>query len=209
MSQLENSRIFDQAFIDSLPELGTYANAGVVMLCRYLHPFRDKVEEWFTRLPDKDKQDTWSRLRSSKDSTFSSALFELYLHEYCLNQGWTPERNPLVNGLTPDFVVDTKNDCDFYLEAANVFQPPKMLGQQREVNALLDKLNALDLPFTASLMLHEWPEEQLKPAQIARNIKHKLSEAMRDGCPEKIQIDLAEYSLKGTFLAHFLKTQKK
>lgn len=193
--------VFDKSFIDALPALQIYSNPGVVMLCRYLHPFREKVELWFSRLTPTEKKDMRERLRSLDEWVYMPALYELYIHEYCWSKKWQVTKNPDVNGRTPDYLVDAQGKASIYLEVASVFQPPEMLRQQKEANGLLDKLNSMEVPFAIAVQLGSWPTGQISPAKIARNVEHKLKLAIAAGAAESVTIDLSEYGLEGTLLA--------
>jgi hypothetical protein len=197
---MNDELVFDKGFIDALPALQVFSNPGVVMLCRYLHPFREKVELWFSRLTPAEKKAMRERLRSLDEWVYMPALYELYIHEYCWSKKWQVTKNPEVNGRTPDYLVDT-GKASFYLEVATVFQPPEMLRQHKEASGLLDKLNSMQVPFAIAVQLGLWPAAQLSPAKIARNVEHKLKLAIAAGAAESVTIDLSEYGLDGTLLA--------
>ena len=56
---------------------------------------REVLEEWFTRYPEKEKDELRSRFQSGDDTHFASAFFELYLHELLFKVVilyWVPPR---------------------------------------------------------------------------------------------------------------------
>jgi hypothetical protein len=80
---------------------------------------RTVLEGWFSSYPEAHRKDLHGRFRSSDDTQHRSAFFELFLHELLLRLGCRAEIHPSVAGTSksPDFLVESKIDGMFYLEA--------------------------------------------------------------------------------------------
>ncbi len=78
------SVLYDQDFIDSLPAFSPEGNSHVVALLK--HPdnkfacAREQLEAWYLELPAKWRSHYYKWLRSTDDSKFLAAVWELYVH---------------------------------------------------------------------------------------------------------------------------------
>lgn len=192
---MSKNTVFDDEFISELPEINSFHNPSVVCVCRLTHLFRDRLEEWFTHLPQSEQADMKSRLRSKDDYQHTAAMYELYLHEYCRERGWNVQKNPNVAGKTPDFLVSAGN-TQFYLEVAATFESAGILRAKARMNAFLDKLNSIQSQFDFIVRLKSWPTHDIKPARIANQFRHLIR-----GLPQKkTTIDLSAIGLNGSIL---------
>ncbi len=75
---------------------------------------RDTLNDWYKYYPDTEKSELKKRLQTS----FSSAFYELFLHELFRRQGFVLEPHPILPNTTkrPDFLV-CGHGLEFYLEA--------------------------------------------------------------------------------------------
>jgi hypothetical protein len=198
-TKVDDAPIFDQGFIDQLPPLGTYSIPAVVMLCRYLHPYRGRVERWFKNLPPEAKADMRARLRRIEDRTHLPARDELELHEYLLQKGLQPSRNPSLSGLTPDYSITLSNKQLAYVELATIFEAvDSSLGQQ-SVATFSDKLGTLELPYVLILQVNTWPANQLSYGKISR----KVASLLQTASGQDLAIDLREHGLDGFIRAKY------
>jgi len=117
---MQYQKVFDQNFINQLPSFDKFSNPSVVALCKRNEPsldaFRSQIEKWFQNLPENQKADMYSRLRSLDDRQHLSAFYELLFHQYFLEENWKIQKHPSINGQTPDFIVDIPSqNINFFL----------------------------------------------------------------------------------------------
>ncbi|MCD6539281.1 MAG: hypothetical protein J7K37_01050 [Candidatus Omnitrophica bacterium] len=172
------TKVFDKKFIESLPSFDKFSNPAVVSLCKRKEPsikaFKAQIEKWFLNLPDQEKADVYSRLRSKDDKQHLSAFYELLFHQYCLEEGWEVKKHSSVEGQIPDFLITTQNGIKFFLEVATVMDKEEMKRNEERFNKLLRKINKIETDFLVSVHLKEWLKEEVNYAAIAKKIKNWL-----------------------------------
>lgn len=90
---------------------------------------RQYLKRFLEHYPEQLSKQIVSRLTSGKETDFSSAAFELFLHESLWTRGCQIEvETELRNGKRPDFLVTTPSSERFYLEAV-------LTADQTESNA--------------------------------------------------------------------------
>jgi hypothetical protein len=196
-----NKELFDQEFIHSLPPLGVFHIAWVVMLCRHNHTFRKRVENWFSHVESKDKTDLRARLRSLDDAQHVGALYELIIFDYLRRAGLKPRRNPSFDGLTPDYGIELPGGQSCVVEVRAVFEDAANAHGKKQIHELLDKLNNGDAPFILAISVNEYPTGQISGGKIARAIVRDLKQAAVQFPGESVRIDLNTYGLVGQIIA--------
>lgn len=106
---------------------------------------RALIDDWLSAYPPAERIGLIARLRSSNDRVFTSAFWELYLHEMYRRSGWTIQIEPEVAGVTtrPDFLV-SKADVKYYVEARCTFEGGNDLGAAARLQRIYDALNEMD-----------------------------------------------------------------
>lgn len=103
---------------------------------------RQKVEEWLSRCPQDHMTQLAARLSSNDDELFSSAAFELILHELIVGSGHEIlEVEPEVpdTNKRPDYLVRSKCGQAFYVEAVNVTgETPSTRAAQKRRDSAID-----------------------------------------------------------------------
>ena len=105
---------------------------------------RDVLNDWFEKYPSDEKQEMKSRFKTS----FSSAFYELFLHELFARQGFELEAHPDIHGTEkkPDFVVKGHN-VEFYLEAKEATDKTDAdKSFDNRVSNLYDQINTTNSP---------------------------------------------------------------
>jgi hypothetical protein len=105
---------------------------------------RVKLNDWYGHYPEQDKVDLLFRFRDS----FSSAFYELFIHELFRRQGFTLLPHPELPNSTkrPDFLAK-KGSIEFYLEAreaTDLSDAEKSL--KNRTNVLYDTINTMNSP---------------------------------------------------------------
>lgn len=112
---------------------------------------RTVLEEWFSRYPEKHKCNLRTRLTSDDDSLFSSAVFELFLHELVICNGHhVVEVEPSVpnSARKPDFLIRSKRGDLFYLEAANATgETPALKAAKKRRAVAIDVIYSVRCPW--------------------------------------------------------------
>lgn len=105
---------------------------------------RETLNKWFDNYPDPEKKELKTRFLSS----FSSAFYELFLHELFIKQGYTLEPHPKIPGTTkrPDFLV-SGHGLEFYLEAKeSTDKTDSEKSMENRINSLYDQINKTKSP---------------------------------------------------------------
>jgi hypothetical protein len=105
---------------------------------------REKLNQWFENYPSHEKLEMKARFMTS----FSSAFYELFLHELFIKQGFTIEIHPDMPDTKnkPDFLV-RGNGVEFYLEAKEATDTSdESKSVKNKQSRLFDELNETNSP---------------------------------------------------------------
>ena len=105
---------------------------------------RQILNAWYQNYPEVGRKELKSRLKHS----FSTALYELFIHELFLKQGFTLSLHPAVSGTTkrPDFLA-CKNDVEFYIEATEASELTQQeKGIDKKTKAVWDAVDKVNSP---------------------------------------------------------------
>lgn len=111
---------------------------------------RALLEGWFSRYPQPEAAGLRACFRSSNDLQYHSAFFELFIHELLLKLGFRPQIHPtlpLVTTRRPDFLIESPNNKNFYMEvvvAANMSKDE--YAARARMDVVYDSINRLDSP---------------------------------------------------------------
>lgn len=147
---------------------------------------RTAIAEWLKHFPEAHRNEVVNRIRGN-DTQFSSATFELFLHEVCLRLGWRVEIHPaLPNGKEthPDFRVETPSGS-FYLEAtcASRFSDDQRAAERCK-NEVLCTIGDFDSPdFFLRITLSGNPRSSINK----RKLKHELRQWIDSLDPDDIE----------------------
>ncbi|MGC5225158.1 hypothetical protein ACPW96_21525 [Micromonospora sp. DT81.3] len=114
---------------------------------------RDLIDDWLRAYPENARAALRARLRSGNDREFTSAFWELYLHEMYRGAGWTIAIEPSVatRPARPDFLV-SKGDVAYYVEARCIVEGGSDGGAAARKQTVFDSLNEIDSgPFHLSV----------------------------------------------------------
>jgi len=150
------------------------------------------LNDWFSRFPASHQNDLEARFRSSDDSEYLSAFFELYLHELLLKLGFEVEIHPIIEGVSthPDFLVISNKKSIFYLESTMAIGSHDEMAAEKLKNIVYDTLNKMVSPnFSISVSVYGKPNTPPPGAKWRRFLEKKLSELDPDeiGAREKIE----------------------
>lgn len=106
---------------------------------------RALIDAWLREYPESDRASIEGRLRSGSDEQFTSAFWELYLHETYRSDGWRIEIEPEVAGVStrPDFLV-SKGVVSYYVEARCTFERRDDPGAGARLQTIYDAVNGID-----------------------------------------------------------------
>ena len=133
------------------PSPGRMLESTYEFLCRVSGDGWDQcrilIEEWLAHCPASARHDVVQRFQSRDDRQFTSAFWELYLHEMYRCDGWTVETHPDVTGVRthPDFLV-SKGGTSYYVEATCVFEGRNDNGASARLNTVDDAINKIFSP---------------------------------------------------------------
>lgn len=109
-----------------------------------LFAIRRLLNSWFENYPFSERKE----LKSRFNKTFSSAFFELFIHELFKRQGFTMIPHPKVpnSNKRPDFLA-IKGSVEFYIEAKEATnQSAKAKGENNKTNTVYDSINRITSP---------------------------------------------------------------
>lgn len=189
MEPVENKypKVFDEEFIKTLPAFDKFDNPAAVMVCRYpeeeMFHMRHFIEKWFQRLPEKEKADIYSRLRSLNDKNLDhqSAFWELLLHQFSIEEGWAVTKNPIVeNGLTPDFYIQTKENFELYLEVYSLGRGDEEWEYNEKESQVLRTLDSIETDFSLSINFRKPFDEKVDYESIRKETESWLASLPRE-----------------------------
>ena len=167
--------VFSEEFIKKLPGVDNFYNPSVVVLGKYNTSqsikLREQVERWFCLLPDKCKADIKARLRSLNNKIHDSGFYELLFHQYFLEEGWKVEKDPVVDGLTPDFSIITDNSLKFYAEVFGLYKTKDAEEKDKNFRVILRALNNIKSQFLLSFNLKTWFQEKIFIKKFTQDVK--------------------------------------
>lgn len=162
--------VFEAEFVDKLPAAKQYANPWLVAMCKLDHNKRNRalVEKWFVNLPEDAKPNFKLRLNSLNDKEFIPAFYELMMHQYCIEEQWKVEYEPMMSdGYRPDLLITTQSGYRFIVEATAVFDSDTVDKSDRAKDDLTHQISAIVTPFMLSLSYYEYPGLYSSKAVIA------------------------------------------
>lgn len=133
---------------------------------------RDRLELWFSHLPDKERALTRQAMSQGSDDQFDACFFELFLHELLLVSGCKPELHPPLAGRkkAPDFSVRSAGGSEFLMEATVVTDKPNDERSKEKLQGqILDMLDSLPSPHM-SFAIGELAVKSAQPPSL-RNMR--------------------------------------
>lgn len=138
---------------------------------------RELMETWLGVYPQAARKSLIARLRSADDRDFSSAFWELYLHEMYRRDGWQITIEPAVpaSDARPDFLVQ-KGATSYYVEARCIFESGQNRGANKRLQTVYDSLNRLNAG-AFSLCVHVRRIGDTAPSvkELARSLEEWLA----------------------------------
>ncbi len=144
-------KVFEEEWLKNLSERYDYRNrytAPFIAKLAFdpmLKPERDIIEAWFDKLPEEAKPDILSRLRSINSRDHFGAYFELVLHQFLIDLGFTVCFHPKIEEGNPDLLIEGKNlTKPTFIEVATVFDESRWENEEQKFNIILERLNAIE-----------------------------------------------------------------
>ena len=135
---------------------------------------REKIEEWFAKLPPGKQKELRGRLRGD-DRAHSGGLLELVSHEFLLKLCENVEVEPKVNGGRPDFSA-VYGDTPLILECTVAQESDKKFGALKRERTVLDIIDAIDAgPFRLMVEPRRVGSHQPSRAKLTKFLKEKLA----------------------------------
>jgi hypothetical protein len=143
---------------------------------------RQTLNSWFLDYPDHGKME----LKKRFEKTFSSAFFELFIHELFIRQGFEIEIHPKLNDSNrkPDFLIK-KDGIEVYIEAKETKDKTREEeALERRINQFYDSFNTINSPkffiYVKELLFKSSQQPQTK------NLIKKLEDKIQLFEPEEI-----------------------
>lgn len=191
--------LYDKAFIKQLPEVKQFENPWLVGICKMEHnkELRELIEKWYLHIPEADRPKLETKLKSLKDEDFIPAVYELAIHQFCIEEGWKVEYEPtLPNGFTPDLRVTLKDGKQFILDATSIFDNADYVKANNKKIELTHKISAISTKLILSLHYLRLPDPDAKPKLVINQITKWLEQLPNDNKKHKKTFDVGGYSIE-------------
>ena len=157
---------------------------------------RCMLERWVERLPKEHQQKAVANLRhkapgSGKDENqFTEAFFELFIHEFLTGTGGEVLIDPIIDGLTPDFIVTeelTSGSRIIYVVEATDIDLERGTQLERDWKELevIDSLNEIASP---DFHLYIRMEGKLKSPPSRRYLKRRFENLLEEVKYEEVRL---------------------
>lgn len=203
--------LYTQEFISTLPKPVPFKNPWMVAFCHFESHAKTRklVEKWYAELPEDIKPKFKKKLLSIDDEVFIPAFHELSIYRFCQEEVWDIQYEPeLDNGLTPDFIVDTREWGKLAIEVTTVFDADDVKFGEKRRDMLTQKVALIKTDKILEITHHGYPLAGYKPAQAAAKVgawldtiqdnkTHKKTFELH-GCHFTIAVDKRVQSFKPT-----------
>lgn len=170
--------LYDKKFIDKLPATRQFENPWLVGICKFEHnkKLRSLIERWFLHIPVEHRSKLETRLKSLQDADFIPAFYELMIHQFCVEEGWSVEYEPtIMQGKTPDLRVTTQSGSQFILDATTVFDTDDFRRSVAKKIELTHAISTIETSNVLDITYRSFPEPNAKPSVMVRRIRDWLS----------------------------------
>lgn len=184
MNLFEEKNRTDKAYANHLDNTYDFFDRSALS---WIELIRNHLNNWFDKYPKSEKVELKARFKDK----FSPAFYELFIHEYFSNQGFTLEPHPKINGTTkrPDFLVKGKG-IEFYLEAKEAMdKSDKEVSLENKEKLFYDGLNKVNSPnFFLKLDKVEFKlSNQPSSKKLVRFLENKLPNYNPDLLAKKVK----------------------
>ena len=160
---------------------------------------RDKLNDWFSNYPEEDKRDLLARFRDN----FSSAFYELFIHELFRCQGFSLTPHPQLPHSTKklDFLAK-RGDNEFYLEAREATDlNDGERALKNKTDTLYDTLNTMDSP-NFFLRINEL-NFKTESAPSGKKIVRFLEKEVKKYDPDSLTKELLSKGIDASPIIHY------
>ena len=141
--------LYAPEFLAALPAAGPHERSPLINLNTHRPKVLQTFNTWFAELYPQGHADLEARLKDRSPSQFTGAFYELLVHRYLFNRGWTARRDYKINGGNPDFFVD---EIQWPIEIAALGESEDEERDNRELDAICKKLDQIESPFWIGIM---------------------------------------------------------
>jgi len=154
---------------------------------------REVLNSWFANYPENEKSEFKKRFQKE----FSSSLYELFIHELFIKQGFELESHPKLKNSTkrPDFLAKG-NGIEFYIEVKEATDKTDAeRALENKTNQIYDIVNQTDSPnfWLQIKKLNFITDKQPSAKKVVRFLESKLPEFN----PDLILDNLKTFGVKG------------
>lgn len=163
---------------------------------RYWEDLRQAMNLWFMHLPTSEQPKLRGRLLGKNQRQFTSAFWELTLHETFLRAGYSIEVEPTRSNHArrPDFRI-TKGGSTFYVEA-RLADHPIDVGARKRVNRVLDIVDSVKASgWAAKIQIEAVGAHDPRKHEIVRPIQDWIPQ-LEDEPKKPLRIDIQGWHLR-------------
>lgn len=154
---------------------------------------RNLLQIWFDRYPVEEKKELAARFKKDKEGGIDSAFHELYIHEYLLLNGFTPQVHPNLESTRnkPDFLAKQGSNKVCYIEAVTITgESEGEKKENRRRDQLVDIINRSGVKdFFFSIRFIKTKEQQLSANNVIAFLEEKSSTINPDELAESVSED--------------------
>ncbi|MGO4107888.1 hypothetical protein [Paenibacillus sp. YAF4_2] len=195
--------LYDLDFIQNLPEPEEGWKAPLVAYVAKSSTdkhasFKEFLEKCFNNIPDDQKPNYYSRLRSLDDKIFIAQANEFLVAEMCSMHGEVDFNPTLTNGQTPELLW-TINESIGLLDVVTIFESEDTGQEGEEVDRLLNYLSDVEHFFDVGLWYQNIDRTSLKPSSIKKRLIQYLDNIDPDNIDPEEELIIEEDGFYGGF----------
>ncbi len=153
---------------------------------------RSIIDDWLTEYPQSERND-WAGRFKKDDQTSISAFFELMMHQWLLQLGYSVSihRETGINGRRPDFHLRASDGSEFWVEATTVFGETSTESRGKKfIEGLLDRLRRIESPdFFIDIEFVRSPTDQPNLGRVALEVEKYLRSLCYDDVAHSYECD--------------------
>lgn len=180
--------LYDDEFIKSLPTVDGKWKAPLISYIvsgksEYNNNLRKLILEWYEKIPDNKKLDSYRRLRSTDDTELRAKINEFLVAEFCSNLGEIEFDPTIEEDKTPDILWRINKNLAL-IDVVTLSDEKNTKEEQHDIDNLLNYLKSVQNDKYDVIVEYENINRNLKKKEIKNIIERYLEQI----CKEEIKI---------------------
>ncbi|MBO3444587.1 hypothetical protein [Clostridium sp. CCUG 7971] len=170
--------LYDQDFINTLPEISGKWKAPLISYIakehnNYCKNLKNFIEQWYEKIEDKKKEDSYKRLRSQNDDELKAKINEFLVAEFCSSIGNIEFDPTIKDGKTPELLwfIDNKKAL---LDVVTLSPQEDVKKENHDIDILLNYLKNIESDKYNLIIHYDYISRGFKPKEIKLEIDRYL-----------------------------------